>query len=130
MNTGHDGSLGTVHSNSPRDTLSRLETMVLMGGTALPSHAIREQVASALDLIVHQERLRDGTRRITHVTEVQRMEQDEIVLQDIFVFKRHGFDKDGRIIGEHLPRGIRPLFMEKLEAEGLHLGAEIFEPTR
>ncbi|MGE5530784.1 MAG: CpaF family protein [Bacteroidota bacterium] len=130
MNTGHDGSLGTVHSNSPRDTVSRLETMVLMGGTQLPSHAIREQIASALDLIVHQERLRDGSRRITHVTEVQRMEMEEVVLQDIFVYKRHGFDKDGRIVGEHVPRGIRPLFMEKLEAEGLRLGAEIFEPRR
>ena len=130
MNTGHDGSLGTVHSNSPRDTISRLETMVLMGGTALPSHAIREQIASALDLIVHQERLRDGTRRITHVTEVQRMEMEEVVLQDIFVYKRHGFDKDGRIVGEHIPRGIRPLFMEKIEAEGLQLGPEIFEPSR
>ncbi|MCE5237698.1 CpaF family protein [bacterium] len=130
MNTGHDGSLSTVHSNSPRDTLSRLETMVLMAGMALPTHAIREQVSSALDLIVHQERLRDGSRRVTHVTEVQRMEMEEIVLQDIFVFKRHGFDKEGRIIGEHTPRGIRPLFMEKLEAEGLQLGAEIFEPNR
>jgi pilus assembly protein CpaF len=127
MNTGHDGSLGTIHSNSPRDTLSRLETMVLMAGTALPSHAIREQIASALDLIVHQERLRDGSRRITHVTEVQRMEMDEIVLQDIFVYKRHGFDKDGRIVGEHVSRGIRPLFMEKIEAEGLNLSADIFE---
>jgi pilus assembly protein CpaF len=130
MNTGHDGSLGTVHSNSPRDTISRLETMVLMGGTALPSHAIREQIASALDLIVHQERLRDGSRRVTHVTEVQRMEMEEVVLQDIFVYKRHGFDKDGRIVGEHVPRGIRPLFMEKIEAEGLRLGPEIFEPVR
>ncbi len=130
MNTGHDGSLGTVHSNSPRDTLSRLETMVLMGGTQLPSHAIREQIASALDVIVHQERLRDGSRRVTHVTEVQRMEMEEIVLQDIFVYKRHGFDKDGRIVGEHVPRGIRPLFMEKIEAEGLRLGPEIFEPVR
>ncbi|MBU0611403.1 MAG: CpaF family protein, partial [Armatimonadetes bacterium] len=91
--------------------------------------AIREQIASALDLIVHQERLRDGSRRITHVTEVQRMEMEEIVLQDIFVYKREGFDKDGRIIGSHVPRGIRPLFMEKIEAEGLQLGAEIFEPT-
>lgn len=130
MNTGHDGSLGTIHSNSPRDTLSRLETMVLMGGTQLPSHAIREQIASALDLIVHQERLRDGSRRVTHVTEVQRMEMDEVVLQDIFVYKRHGFDKDGRIVGEHVPRGIRPLFMEKIEAEGQQLGPEIFEPVR
>ncbi|MHB8996338.1 MAG: CpaF family protein [Armatimonadota bacterium] len=130
MNTGHDGSLGTVHSNSPRDTISRLETMVLMGGTQLPSHAIREQIASALDLIVHQERLRDGSRRVTHVTEVQRMEMEEVVLQDIFVYKRHGFDKDGRIVGEHVPRGIRPLFMEKIEAEGMRLGPEIFEPVR
>ena len=130
MNTGHDGSLGTVHSNSPRDTISRLETMVLMGGTQLPSHAIREQIASALDLIVHQERLRDGSRRVTHVTEVQRMEMEEVVLQDIFVYKRLGFDKDGRIVGEHVPRGIRPLFMDKLEAEGLQLGPEIFEPSQ
>jgi len=130
MNTGHDGSLSTVHSNSPRDTLSRLETMVLMAGTMLPSHAIREQIASAIDLIIHQERLRDGSRRITHVTEVQRMEMEEIVLQDIFVLQRHGFDKEGRIVAEHVPVGVRPLFMEKLEAEGQYLSPEIFEPRR
>ncbi len=128
MNTGHDGSMSTLHSNSPRDTLSRLETMVLMAGTELPSRAIREQIASALHLIVHQSRLRDGSRRITHITEVQRMEGEQIVLQDIFVFRQHGVDKDGRVIGEHVATGVRPLFMDLFEAEGVELPPDIFEP--
>jgi pilus assembly protein CpaF len=129
MNTGHDGSITTVHSNSPRDTLSRIETLVLMANANLPSRAIREQVSSALDVIIHQERLRDGTRRLTNITEVQGLEGDTIVLQDLFTFKRQGFSADGRIIGSHEPCGVRPLFMERMEAEGVSFGWEIFEPT-
>ena len=128
MNTGHDGSMSTLHSNSPRDTLSRLETMVLMAGTELPSRAIREQIASALHLIVHQSRLRDGSRKITHITEVQRMEGDQIVLQDLFVYRQHGVDRDGRVIGEHVATGCRPLFMDLFEAEGVELPPDIFTP--
>lgn len=129
MNTGHDGSITTVHSNSPRDTMSRIETLVLMANANLPSRAIREQVSSALDVIIHQERLRDGTRRITNITEVQGLEGDTIVLQDLFTFKRQGFSADGRIVGSHEPSGVRPLFMERMEAEGISFGWEIFEPA-
>ena len=108
MNTGHDGSICSVHSNGPRDTLSRIETMVLMAGMDLPIKAIREQVASAVDVIVHQSRLRDGSRRITHVTEVERMEGDVITLQDIFVFDHSmGFDADGRTRGRRTPAPAR-----------------------
>ena len=128
MNTGHDGSLSTLHSNSPRDTLSRLETMVLMAGTELPVRAIREQITSAVDLIVHQARLRDGTRRVAYITEVQRMEGDGIVLEDIFRLERQGVGPDGRIIAHHRATGVRPLFMETLAAEGQDLPAEIFTP--
>ncbi len=128
MNTGHDGSITTIHSNSPRDTLSRLETMVLMANVNLPSRAIREQISSAIDLIVHQERLRDGSRRIENITEVQRMEGDAIVLQDLFVFRREGFAPDGKIIGHHEACGVRPLFMERMEAEGINFSWEVFEP--
>jgi len=128
MNTGHDGSLSTLHSNSPRDTLSRLETMVLTAGTELPMRAIREQITSAVDLVVHQSRMRDGSRKITHITEVQRMEGDAIVLEDIFRFERHGVGEDGRILGAHHPTGVRPLFMETLASEGQDLPADIFTP--
>jgi pilus assembly protein CpaF len=127
MNTGHDGSLSTLHSNSPRDSLSRLETMVLMGGTELPSRAIREQVASAVDLIVHQARLRDGTRRITDVTEVQRMEGDTITLQDLYRFQARGVDAEGQVLGQHLCTGLRPQFLEKLLAQGIELPAGLRE---
>ena len=115
MNTGHDGSICTVHSNGPRDTLARLETLVLMAGMDLPVRAIREQVASAVDLIVHQARLKDGTRRITHVTEVERMEGDIITLQDIFVFDNSaGFDAEGHALGRLRSTGLRPKFLEKM----------------
>jgi pilus assembly protein CpaF len=127
MNTGHDGSITTVHSNSPRDTLSRVETMTLMAGFDLPVRAIREQMASALDLIVHLTRLRDGTRRITHVTEVQGMEGDVITLQDVFLFDYGmGVDADGRFKGHLKATGIRPRFAEKLQDYGVKLGAELF----
>jgi len=129
MNTGHDGSMSTLHSNSPRDSLARMETMVMMAGMELPSSAIREQIASALHLIVHQNRLRDGSRRITSVTEVQRMEGEGIVLQDLFVFKRQGIDEDGNVIGRHTAIGVRPLFVDILQAEGYDLSADVFTPT-
>jgi pilus assembly protein CpaF len=125
MNTGHDGSLTTCHSNSPRDTLSRLETMVLMAGTDLPHRAIREQVSSALNMVVHQERLRDGTRKIVNITEVQGMEGNVIVLQDLFTFEQTGFD-DGRIVGHLRPTGVRPKFTELIDAAGYHLDAKLF----
>ena len=125
MNTGHDGSLTTLHSNGPRDTLRRLETMVMMAGMELPLRAIREQIASALDLIIHQERMRDGVRRITNVTEVQGMEGDTIVMQDIFTFQQMGF-KDGKIIGSLEPTGMRPKFSDRLDTAGAPLAAEIF----
>jgi pilus assembly protein CpaF len=129
MNTGHDGSITTVHSNTPRDTLARIETMTLMSGFDLPIRAIREQMASALDLIVHLTRLRDGTRRITHITEVQGMEGDVITLQDIFLFDfGMGVDEHGRFRGHLKATGVRPKFTEKLADLGIRLGAEVFQP--
>src|SRR4051812_44884263 len=127
MNTGHDGSLTTVHANAPRDALSRLETLVLMAGFDLPVRAIREQMASAVDLIVQQSRLRDGTRRITHITEVQGMEGDVITLQDIFLFDYGmGVDEDGRFKGQLKATGVRPRFDEKLQDLGIRLSPELF----
>jgi pilus assembly protein CpaF len=125
MNTGHDGSMTTLHSNSPRDTLSRLETMVMMAGMDLPSRAIREQIASAINLIVHQERLRDGTRHITYITEVQGMEGDVITMTDLFVFEQTGIES-GRVVGRLRPTGLRPKFMDRIEASGIHLPASVF----
>lgn len=126
MNTGHDGSLTTGHANTPRDMLSRLETMVLMAGMDLPVRAIREQVASAIDVIIQQSRLRDGSRRITHITEVQGMEGDVITLQNIYCFEQRGKDQNDKIIGEFKATGIRPKFLEKLAEEGITLDNEIF----
>jgi pilus assembly protein CpaF len=125
MNTGHEGSMTTAHSNSPRDTLSRIETMTLMAGMDLPIRAIREQISSALELVVHLERLRDGSRKITHVTEIVGMEGDVITMMDIFVFEQTGFE-EGRVIGRLRPTGLRPKFMDKIEASGIHLPASIF----
>ncbi len=125
MNTGHDGSMTTAHSNSPRDTLARLETMVMMAGMELPVRAIREQVSSAIDLIIHQERMRDGTRKVVNVTEVSGMEGDVITMTDIFVFEQSGFE-GGKIIGRLRPTGLRPKFMEKIETSGIHLPPSIF----
>jgi pilus assembly protein CpaF len=125
MNTGHDGSLSTGHANTPRDMLSRLETMVLMAGVDLPVRAIREQIASAVDLIVHQSRLKDGTRKITNITEVQGMEGDVIVMQDVFVFEQTGV-LDGKIQGRLKPTGIRPKFVERFEVQGIHLPQGLF----
>ncbi|MGQ0609264.1 MAG: CpaF family protein [Chloroflexota bacterium] len=125
MNTGHDGSMSTGHANTPRDMLSRLETMVLMAGMDLPLRAIREQIASAVDLIVHQNRLKDGSRKIVNITEVQGMEGDVIVMQDVFVFEQTGVE-EGRILGRLKPTGIRPKFVEKFETAGIHLPANVF----
>ncbi len=126
MNTGHDGSLTTGHANSPRDMLSRLETMVLMAGMDLPVKAIREQIASAVDLIVQQSRLKDGSRRITHITEITGMEGEIITMQDVFLFKQQGRDEKGRITGALAPTGIKPKFAEKLADAGISLPLDIF----
>jgi pilus assembly protein CpaF len=126
MNTGHDGSLTTLHANSPRDGLSRLETLCMMAGMDLPLKVIREQVASAIDVIVQQTRLRDGSRKITAITEVAGMEGDTIVLTDIFKFEQTGVAQDGKILGDLKPTGIRPLFSPRLEAAGFKLSPEVF----
>ncbi|TLM78318.1 MAG: CpaF family protein [Actinobacteria bacterium] len=128
MNTGHDGSLSTVHANSPRDALSRLETMVLMAGFDLPVRAIRQQASAALDLIVHLTRLRDGTRRITHLSEVEGMEGDAVVMQDIAYFDYSaGIDAEGRFLGRLKSTGIRPKFTRRLEDLGIRLSVDVFE---
>jgi pilus assembly protein CpaF len=126
MNTGHDGSLTTVHANSPRDAISRLETLTLMSGMELPVMVVREQIASAVDVIVQQSRFSDGSRKVTSITEVSGMEGDTVVLSEIFTFKQTGIEKDGKITGELKPTGIRPLFSTKLEAAGFKLKPEIF----
>lgn len=126
MNTGHDGSLTTVHSNSPRDAISRLETLVLMAGMDLPLKVVRTQISSAIDLIVQQTRLKDGQRKVTSITEVAGMEGDVVVLTDIFKFNQSGVTEDGKVLGDMKPTGIRPLFTPRLEAAGYKLGAEIF----
>ncbi len=125
MNTGHDGSMTTLHSNGPRDTLSRLETMTLMAGMDLPSRAIREQISSAINLIVHQSRMRDGSRKIVAITEVSGMEGDVITMTDIFVFEQTGIE-NGQIVGRLRPTGLRPKFMDTIEAAGIHLPPSIF----
>lgn len=125
MNTGHDGSLTTLHSNSPRDSLTRLETMTLMAGMELPSRAVREQVASAINLIVHQERMRDGSRKIVNITEISGMEGDVITMTDIFLFEQTGIE-NGQIVGRLRPTGLRPKFMDRIEAAGIHLPPSIF----
>jgi pilus assembly protein CpaF len=125
MNTGHDGSMTTAHSNGPRDTLSRLETMTLMAGMELPIRAIREQITSAIDLVCHQERMRDGTRKVTFITEVSGMEGDVITTTDIFSFEQTGIE-NGKIVGRLRPTGLRPKFMDKIEGAGIHLPPTIF----
>lgn len=126
MNTGHDGSLTTVHANTPRDALSRLETLALMAGMELPLRIVREQIASAVDLIIQVSRLRDGSRKVTQVTEVVGMEGDTIVLTDIFKFTESGSDKEGKVLGELKPTGMRPLFINRLELAGFKLRPEVF----
>ena len=127
MNTGHDGSLTTGHSNSPRDMISRLETMVLMAGIDFPIRAIREQIASAIDIIVHQSRLQDGSRKITHITEVLGMEGDIITLQDVFIFDRKGLDDRGRSRCASAT-GLKPRCLDKLVSMGINVPDEYFRP--
>jgi len=129
MNTGHDGSLTTLHANTPRDALSRLETMVLMSGMDLPLKVVRQQISSAVDLIIQQTRLKDGSRKVTAITEVVGMEGEIVVLTDIFKFEQTGIGQNGKILGELKPTGIRPIFGPRLEAAGFKLGAEIFMPA-
>jgi pilus assembly protein CpaF len=128
MNTGHDGSLTTVHSNSPRDALSRLETMVAMSNLNIPTVAIRRQIASALDLVVQVSRLSDGTRRVTNVSEITGMEKDIVTMQDIFVFQKRGIRENGEVLGDFAATGIRPKFSERLLVTGIQLPSSMFEP--
>ncbi|MDP6490155.1 MAG: ATPase, T2SS/T4P/T4SS family [Kiritimatiellia bacterium] len=130
MNTGHDGSLTTVHANAPRDVISRLETMVLMSGMDLPVRAIREQIASAIDLIVHESRMSDGSRKVTQVTEVIGLEGDQVVMQDIFEFVQTGVDSDGRVEGHFQPTGSVPTFVDQIESRGLTIERSIFDPRK
>ncbi|MCJ7623566.1 MAG: Flp pilus assembly complex ATPase component TadA, partial [Anaerolineaceae bacterium] len=125
MNTGHEGSMTTAHSNSPRDTLSRIEVMTLMAGLDLPIRAIRDQITSAIDIVIHQSRLRDGTRKIVQITEVTGMEGDVITMTDIFIFEQIGYE-NGKVVGKLRPTGLRPKFMDKIEAAGIHLSPSIF----
>ncbi|CZQ80875.1 type ii secretion system protein e [Trichococcus palustris] len=127
MNTGHDGSLTTIHANTPRDSLSRLETMVMMSGIELPSRAIREQVASAIDLIVQVERMIDGTRKVTKISEIIGLEGDMVTLQDVFIFKQNGFDEHGTVKGKLQATGIMPNFLDKIKAHGEHVPPSLFK---
>ena len=126
MNTGHDGSLTTIHANSPRDALSRLETLSLMSGMDLPLKVIRQQIASAVDVVVQQSRLDDGSRKVTSITEVSGMEGDTIIMTDIFKYEQSAVDQGGKILGELKPTGMRPMFTSRLEASGFKLGPEVF----
>ncbi len=129
MNTGHDGSLTTVHANSPRDVVSRLETMVMMSGMELPSKAIREQIASAVDVIIHESRMSDGTRKVVAISEVTGLEGSQIVMQDIFVFKQTGVGANGKILGEFKPTGAMPTWYDQLAGRGIHCDAAMFDPA-
>ena len=129
MNTGHDGSLTTIHANTPRDSLSRLETMVMMSGIELPSRAIREQVASAIDMVVQVERMMDGTRKVTKVSEITGLEGDTVTLQDIFLFNQEGFDENGTVKGRHQATGILPNFLDKIKAHGEKVPTNLFKPA-
>jgi len=129
MNTGHDGSLTTIHANSPRDAIARMETMAMMANLNLPEKAIRKQIASAITLVIQVARLADGTRRITHITELTGMEDDVVSMQDVFVFEKQGVGEDGRTLGTFTATGIRPKFADKLKASGINLPANLFEQT-
>jgi pilus assembly protein CpaF len=128
MNTGHDGSLTTLHANNAHDCISRLETLVLMAGAELPSRAIREQIGSAVNLVVQQSRLRDGTRKIVSITEVLGCNNNEVQLQDIFTYKQAGVDEDGKVVGSYMPTGVLPTFLEHLTTSGEEISEEIFQP--
>jgi len=128
MNTGHDGSLTTIHANSPRDTISRMETLVLMAGMDLPLSVVRQQIVSAVDLIVQQARLRDGSRKVTNITEIAGMEGDIVVMQDIFRFDEHG-EEEGKVLGEFVPGGVRPNCEDRLKNYGFKLPPTMFMST-
>jgi len=127
MNTGHDGSLTTIHANGPRDAIARMETMAMMANLNLPEKAVRRQIASAVTLVIQIARFNDGTRRVTHLTEITGMEEDMVSMQDVFVFEKHGVGQDGRVLGTFSPTGIRPKFAEKLKASGIPVPASMFE---
>jgi pilus assembly protein CpaF len=126
MNTGHDGSISTIHANSPRDALARLETMVLMAGFDLPAKAIREQISSALNVIIQVARLSDGSRKIVKVSEISGMEGDILVMQDIFLYEKQGLTDDGGVKGQFRPTGVRPKFLDVIHTAGIHLESDIF----
>jgi pilus assembly protein CpaF len=130
MNTGHDGSLTTIHANSPRDVISRLETMVLMAGMDLPIRAVREQIASAIDLVVHLARFSDGSRKIVNITEVVGIEGDRMLLQDIFRFEQTGVGEDGRVLGRFVPTGTVPTFLDEFQAKGIALDPAVVAAPR
>jgi pilus assembly protein CpaF len=130
MNTGHDGSLTTIHANSPRDALSRLETMVAMASLNIPDNATRRQISSALDVVVQVSRLSDGTRKVTSMAEIVGMEGDVVTMQDIFAFQKWGVKENGEVLGDFMPTGIRPKFAERLAVTGIKLPATMFEPPR
>jgi pilus assembly protein CpaF len=127
MNTGHDGSLTTVHANTPRDALARIETMIAMGATNLPERAMRQQIAAAIQLVVQQTRLADGSRKVTSVAEITGMEGDVITMQDIFVFEKTGVTQEGKVTGRFRATGVRPKCAERLRAAGINLPADMFE---
>jgi pilus assembly protein CpaF len=127
MNTGHDGSLTTIHANSPRDALARMETMALMANLNLPENAVRRQMASAITLVVQVARLSDGSRRITHLTEITGMEENVVSMQDIFLFEKQGISPEGRVLGTFTATGIRPKFADKLKASGINVSMSMFE---
>jgi pilus assembly protein CpaF len=127
MNTGHDGSLTTVHANTPRDALSRIETMISMGSMNLPERAMRQQIASAIQIVVQQSRMSDGTRKVTNISEITGMEGDVITMQEIFVFEKLGISQEGKVIGRFRATGVRPKAAERLKAAGIHLPTDMFE---
>jgi len=127
MNTGHDGSLTTIHANTPRDALARLETMIQMTGMRLSDRAMRQQIASAVNLVIQVARLTDGTRRITSISEITGMEGETITMQEVFIFDRRGVDKDGKVLGKFRPTGVRPRFAERLKIYGMQLPRSFFE---
>jgi pilus assembly protein CpaF len=128
MNTGHEGSLATVHANTPRDALSRLETMILFAGTNLPTRAMREQISSAIDVVVQVTRMADGSRRVLSIAEVTGMEGEVLTMQEIFRFKRRGVDTDGAVVGDFGPTGLRPQFVDRLKVAGIDVPRSLFEP--
>ncbi|NUQ56189.1 MAG: CpaF family protein, partial [Dehalococcoidia bacterium] len=126
MNTGHDGSLTTIHANTPRDCISRLETLCMMAGMNLPTKAIREQIASAVHIIIQQSRLSDGSRKVTYITEVTGIQGDTVSLQDVFVYKQEGLDKRRKVVGRYVPTGFIPKFVETMESKGLKVPRNLF----